>query len=101
MAMGIKMNHRVTSLKQKLEITIPMELSDRKAAFSDFTNHETAKFKNGDFYSNGATLDIDTIAYSYYGHRHDKGLPLDLLYNRPLTIKEKVELYYENYVYTR
>lgn len=101
MARGIKMNLRATSLKQKLDIIIPLGLSDRKAAFSDFTNHETAKFKNGDFYSHGVTLDIDTIAYSYYGHRHDKGLPCNLLYNRPLTIKEKVGLYYENNSHTR
>lgn len=89
MAIGIKTSHCVDSLKRQVEIIVPMELSDRKIAFSDFTNHETAKFKDGDFDSSGVTLDIDTIAFSYYGHKHDKGLPLDLLYNRPNTIEER------------
>lgn len=101
MARGIKMNLRATSLKQKLEIIIPMELSNRKAAFSDFTNHETAIFKVNDFYSKGLTLDIPTITYSYYGYRHDRGLPCNLLYNRPNTIKEMAGLCYENNSHTR
>lgn len=101
MARGIKMNLRATSLKQKLDIIIPMGLSDRKAAFSDFTNHETAIFKVNDFYSKGPTLDIPTITYSYYGYRHDRGLPCNLLYNRPNTIKEMAGLCYENNSHTR
>ena len=101
MARGIKTNLCKTSLKQNLEITIPMELSGRKAAFSDFTNHETAIFKVNDFYSKGPTLDIPTITYSYYGHRHNRGLSCNLLYNRPNTIKEMAGLCYENNSHTR
>lgn len=94
MARDMKMIKPQLPISHQQDIITPINLSGRKPAFSDFTDHETARFKNGDFYDSETILTIDILAFTYYGHRHDKRLPLDMLYmRRTNTIPERGECF--------
>ncbi len=94
MARNMKTITAQTPIFYQHDIADPIKSSSRKPAFSDFTDHETARFKNGDFYNSETRLNIDTLAFTYYGHRHDKRLPLDMLYmRRTNTIPERGECF--------